>query len=459
MSVCDVPVLTDVCRVSGEAAGALLLAPFQLFAQGVGDASRLVFEIAWTVFAQTTLVDVTSSGYLSVYNLMFGVGLFFMFGFFLLQLITGLVHRDPGALSRAVLGLAKSVLGSFLVITLTATLLEIVDQLCIGIVQATGNTIEGMGTKIGTLLAGLTLLTAVSPGVGAVVLIFFGSLAVTAAAILWISLLVRKALLLVSVALAPVALAGSAWDVTRGWVGKWASFVVALIASKLVVTVVLLVAVTQVDAPINLDLASLADPVAGIVLLALAGFAPYLTYRFISFIGFDLYQTLGAEQEAKQALNRPLPVPHLPRLSSPSSSQGDDAGGDSPAAESLSPPSSPPTPDTGGADSAPTSGTQQVEAAGGEEAATGATATAAAPVAAALIAAEVAKKTADAGPAAGSELAGSAGDQADAAQSSPPPQAASAPPSVATTTEPDTAPPAPATPVPPSGQPRGGSDE
>ena len=44
------------------------------------------------------------------------------------QLVTGLVRRDPGALSRAALGLAKSVLGSFLVIGLTGLLLEIVDQ-------------------------------------------------------------------------------------------------------------------------------------------------------------------------------------------------------------------------------------------------------------------------------------------------------------------------------------------
>ncbi len=36
-----------------------------------------------------------------------------------MQLITGLIHRDPTALNRAALGLAKSVLGSFLVITLT----------------------------------------------------------------------------------------------------------------------------------------------------------------------------------------------------------------------------------------------------------------------------------------------------------------------------------------------------
>lgn len=90
---------------------------------------------------------------LSVYNLLFGIAMFVMLLFFCLQLITGLIRRDPTALTRAALGLAKSVLGSFVVITLTGLLLEVVDQLCIGIVQAAGETTESMGDKI-TILAG-----------------------------------------------------------------------------------------------------------------------------------------------------------------------------------------------------------------------------------------------------------------------------------------------------------------
>ena len=41
--------------------------------------------------------------------------------------------------------------------------------------------------------------------------------------IVWISLLVRKALLLIAIVFAPIALAGSSWDHTRAWVSKWAS--------------------------------------------------------------------------------------------------------------------------------------------------------------------------------------------------------------------------------------------
>ncbi len=72
---------------------------------------------------------------------------------------------------------------------------------------------------------------------------------------MWLSLLVRKALLLVAVAFAPLAFSGASWDASRGWIGKWAMFVVALICSKLVLVVMFLVAITQVSAPIDADLA------------------------------------------------------------------------------------------------------------------------------------------------------------------------------------------------------------
>ena len=53
-------------------------------------------------------------------------------------------------------------------------------------------------------------------------------------------------------------------------------------------------------APIDLDLASLAEPVSGIVLMLIAGFAPYLVYKLVAFVGFDLYTATATEQEAKQ---------------------------------------------------------------------------------------------------------------------------------------------------------------
>ena len=414
----------------------------------MGAAAGWLFEAVWSVFDTTTLVDVTKPGYVSVYNLLFGIAVFVMLIFFCLQLITGLIRRDPTALTRAALGLAKSVLGSFVVITLTALLLEVVDHLCIGIVQAAGETTESMGDKIALLAAGLVGINIAAPGVGAIITIFMAGLAITAAAIVWLSLLVRKALLLVAVVFAPLAFSGASWDASRGWIGKWAMFVVALVCSKLVLVVMFLVAVTQVSAPIDADLASISDPIAGIVLMAMAAFAPYLTYKFIAFAGFDMYHAIGSEQDAKSALNRPIPVPSKPQGGADpkkvldGSSGGGNTGGSTGGGSSAPPPKTP----------APTHAASSGGAAGGGGAAAGGGGAAAAgPVAAGVvIGASVAKGAATAGPKAGTALGAQGEHAADAAAQTPPP-----PPATLTAAPPSSPAPRPpsADPSPPPKQP------
>ncbi len=441
MSVCDWPIVSNVCDVAGEAAATVAAFPFELIASAMGGAAEWLFEAVWDAFDATTLVDVTRPEYVAVYNIIFGIAVSLMLLFFCLQLITGLVKRDPTALSRAVLGLAKSVLGSFVVITLVALALEITDQLCIGIIQAAGETVDSMGGKISILVAGLGGITMAAPGVGAVLIIFLAGLAIAAAAIVWLSLLVRKALLLVAIALAPLAFSGSSWDAAKGWISKWAMFVLALVLSKLVLVIIFLVAITQVSAPISTDLTSVSDPLAGIVLMALAGFSPYLVYRFLSFVGVDLYNQIGAEQEAKSAVNRPVPIPTKPAGDGPKkvldTNTGDKPTGDKPT--SSPPPSNPSS--SGPASSAAPAATAT---AGEGTAATGGAATGGAAVAAPVAAVVVAKEAATAGPKAGTALAAQGEQAADAANqstSTPPPPNAPAP--------------ASSTPSAPAGAPRG----
>jgi type IV secretion system protein TrbL len=414
MGVCSVPVISTVCHVAGKAAGTVISAPFDWLAEGVGNAAEWMFKGVWQLFDSTTLVGVTDPNYLKVYDVLFGVAIFLMLLFFFLQLATGLIQRDPGALHRAAIGLAKSVLGSFLVVTLTGLALTIVDELCVGIIQATGNTLDEMGGKIAALAAGIGAISLSAPGAGAVIIIFLGCLAITGAAIVWFSLLIRKALLLVAVVLAPVALSGQSWDHARGWFTKWASFV-ALIVSKLVVVVIFLVAINQMNAPLNLDLSSISNPVAGIVLMFVAAFAPYMAYKFISFIGFDLYHAMSAESEAKGAMNRPIPVPSMPGLSNARKVLGGDSGsgGGSAGSGGGDGGSTPPGGGGGGkpAGGGGTGGTAGGEAAGGAEGA------AAGPEGMAVVAgAQAVTAAAKAAPATGQAVARSAVGHADAGQ-------------------------------------------
>jgi type IV secretion system protein TrbL len=440
MGVCSVPVISTVCHAAGSAAGTIISAPFDWIADGVGNAAQWMFQGVWQLFDSTTAVDVTDPNYLKVYDVLFGVAIFLMLLFFCLQLITGLISRDPGALHRAAIGLAKSVLGSFLVVTLTGLALEITDELCVGIIQATGNTLSEMGGKIAALAGGLTAISLSAPGAGAVIIIFLGCLAITGAAIVWFSLLIRKALLLVAIVLAPIALSGQSWDHARGWFTKWASFVVALIVSKLVVVVIFLVAINQMNAPLNLGLSSIANPVAGIVLMFVAAFAPYMAYKFISFIGFDLYHAMSAESEAKGAMNRPIPVPSMPGLSNARKVLGGDSGGSSGGGGGGN---------NGGGDGGSPSpgggGTGDPTGGGGtgEGAETGAEGAAAGPEGMAVVAgAQAVGAAAKAGPATGKAVAHAAESHADAGQ-----EAAGQSPASGESSEPGRSTPVPAPPT------------
>ena len=145
VGVCDVAVISTVCDKAGDAAASLVTAPFDWLAEGMGNAAEWMFKSVWNVFDSTTSVDITSDEYMKVYNILFGVAVFVMLGFFLLQVIGGMVRREPAALTRALTGLAKSILGSFVAITLLALALEITDQLTIGIVNAAGTNMNEMG--------------------------------------------------------------------------------------------------------------------------------------------------------------------------------------------------------------------------------------------------------------------------------------------------------------------------
>jgi len=408
MGVCDVPVIHSVCNVAGDAAGAVVTAPFDWLAQGMGGAAEWMFTSVWKVIDTTTYVDVTSGEYTKVYNIMFGVGVFVMLGFFMLQVIGGMIRREPAALSRAALGLAKSILGSFVALALLGTALEITDKLCLGIVNAAGTNMNAMGDKVAVLAAGLGAINLSVPGAGSVLTIFLASLAIVGAMVVWISLLIRKALLLIAIVFAPIALAGSSWDHTRSWVSRWATFVIAMILSKVVLVVIFLLATAQVSAPIDADLESVSQPMAGVVLMLMAGFAPYLTYKAIAFMGFDIYHAMSAEQEAKGALNRPMPIPLSRRTGSEPVKVLGDSGGSGTASGG-----SPAVTGPSGGGSAPAPGGSSAGSAG----ASGGAAAAGGAVAAGAV---VAKEAAAAGPKLGGFVAAQATGQAQAHESSAP---------------------------------------
>lgn len=411
---CDDPITATVCQQIADQAPTAVDGVLGGLATVMGESASWLITNLWTLLEATTMVDLTSGHFTRVYALVFGVAVFLMLTFFLLQLITGMLRREPGALARAASGLAKSVLGSFVVVALTTTLLEITDQVCLDLVAAAGTTMEDLGMELAVVGATTVLATAV-PGVGPFIALFVAGMAIAAAFILWLSLLVRKALLIVAIALAPLALAGASWDATKGWVARWAQFVVALALSKLVIVVVFLLATSLITSPVAADLAVLSEKLTGVVLLLVAGFAPYLTYKAISFMGFDMYHAMSIEQEAKAALNRPVPITagsavaggflgrNVPKVLGPDGGSSTAGGGRAGAGGGSA---------ISGAAASPAA--RSATGAGGAATA-GAAGSAAAVAAPIILAAQAGEAAATAGPKLGAAVGGAVGQQAGAA--------------------------------------------
>src|SRR5690625_4344364 len=109
MGVCDIPVISSVCDVAGEAAASLISAPFDWLAEALGGAAGWLSETMWSAVDWTTMVALTGDGYTSVYNPVFGIAVFVVLLSFCAPLSLGLSRRDPTALTRAALGTGKAI--------------------------------------------------------------------------------------------------------------------------------------------------------------------------------------------------------------------------------------------------------------------------------------------------------------------------------------------------------------
>jgi hypothetical protein len=123
--------------------------------------------------------------------------------------------------------------------------------------------------------------------------------AIVASVIVWAALLIRKALIVVSAVFAPIAFAGSLADITVGWTRKWIEIMTALVVSKLVLVIVFVVGwgildgagQTATQQPTQTATQSVTQTATGLLILALAGFAPWMALKVVHF-GEDQFHRL-----------------------------------------------------------------------------------------------------------------------------------------------------------------------
>ncbi|HET9443639.1 MAG TPA: hypothetical protein VFO65_09960 [Acidimicrobiales bacterium] len=224
-------------------------------------------------------------------------------GLFALQLTTSALRRDAGGLARGLKGVVVAFLGGGVAISVTNVLLAATDGLADGIVKAaTGGTIEEMGRA---LVATGAIQGATGNAAGTLLLSLFALVATVA---VWGALMVRKVLLVLSAAFAPVAFAGSIADFSVSWTRRWIETTVALIVSKVVLVVIFVVGLEVLVGGAGQAgggaTQSATQVVSGLLVLLVAGTAPLLALKLVHFSGNQFHEvralaatsTVGAQR-------------------------------------------------------------------------------------------------------------------------------------------------------------------
>lgn len=293
--VCAGP-LDPLCQAAGGLAQSATSGVSDLVLGGLGDAfvqgAQSMVDITLKALDATTAVDLSASWFTRNLSVITIVTLPVVVALFVLQVISAVIRREPGGLVRAVVGVAVATLGAALAVAITAVALTAVDGICQAIASTAGTTVGEAARRF------LDIQRLAGPQSGPVLQMLLGLSVMVGTALLWGVLLFRKAALLLVAVFAPVAFAGAVWDHTRSWMRRWIEAVAALVLCKLVIVVVFVLGVSAFatdatttnpsgTAGTEATGAAVSDLLVGLVLLALALLAPWLTFRFVHWSGVE----------------------------------------------------------------------------------------------------------------------------------------------------------------------------
>ena len=291
-------VLSPVCGVVGAAGDSAANLVLDALGGAFVSAAQAVSDIALQALDTTTRIDLPASWFTNNLGVIAVVTLPVVVGLFTLQVMGSVIRREPGGLGRALVGLGKAMLGATLAIAITQLGLLATDQICAFIAASADTTVKGAATRF------LKLTWLAGPAAGPVLQMLLGLAIIIGSLLLWAVLLFRKAAVLLVAVFAPVAFAGAVWDQTRGWSRRWIEAMVALVLCKVVIVVVFVLGVSafanngQTAGGGNTASASLSDLLVGLLLLSIAVFAPWTTWKFVHWSGMEAGAALHSSMAA-----------------------------------------------------------------------------------------------------------------------------------------------------------------
>lgn len=288
---CDsLPVGSQICSdVTGaitDPAGTVAHAATDTVAKwlvdGVSGAGAKLIDGLDHLVTSATTPSLGASWFLSNYDLVLGIALVVAAVTFLIQVLTSLIRREPGMLGRAVTGSAVGVIGGFVILSVCQLCLTGTDDLCAGMLRASGS--GSLGSSLTTMWG--TSMTTLGPGQWLLAVVL-GMLFIVGAVMLWVAMFLREISIYVLAVFAPIAFAGYGWDRTRSWLRRWGEIVAALVFSKLVIYIIFILGMAMVSAAGSASgvAAAISQLLGGACLLFMAAVSPWATHRFISFAG------------------------------------------------------------------------------------------------------------------------------------------------------------------------------
>jgi hypothetical protein len=211
------------------------------------------------------------------------LGAVLLVGFLLAGIVQGVVAGDvAGMLRRIALDAPMAVLGMIGITVVVDLLLDLTDAMSTAVLGGSdGDALQFLTT------VGVQAQTATG-GFSTVVL---GIVALVAAFMIWIELMIRASLLYLLVALSPLVFAASVWPSAKGALRRLVEVMLAVILSKLVISIALAVGVAALGGMTEIDqqgegvgefaAQGLGKLVVGTAILAMAAFSPFIVLRLI----------------------------------------------------------------------------------------------------------------------------------------------------------------------------------
>jgi hypothetical protein len=286
---------------------------FSSIAHDFGHTADSAVNWLWGQTSDATAVHLGGAGFTLDLGIVATIAVTVAVGLFVIQIMAAAIRRDAGGLGRAAKGLVVAFIGAGIAIGATNLLLSAIDSLSAGVVQAaTGQNLPELGHSV---LSGSTITAASSNPAG---IIIFSMAALIAVAIVWAALTVRKVLIVISAVFAPLAFAGSLSDITASWVRRWIEVTVALIVSKLILVIIFVVGLDMLVKGVGQaghgHAQAATQAVSGLLVLAVAGFAPWLALKLVHWSGDQFHQihglasaSAGGAQKAVQAPQKAMP--------------------------------------------------------------------------------------------------------------------------------------------------------